>query len=197
MDGINKSDKTMKKKILTLCLLLIFATAGKIDAQKVSLSTNLVDWANFGTANIEAGISVSQHFSITAGGHYNPWEFQTPKGFRMHNQQITGYAGARYWPWYVFSGWWVGAKVQYSDFSRTGIWRPALEEGVSVGGCLSFGYTIMLHKKLNLEFGAGIWGGRHLKYTLYECPECMRVRETGPRNFIYPDEVSVSIMYLF
>lgn len=190
------NDEISMKKI-SLLILLVLGLSHAARAQHISLSTNFVDWANFGTANIEAGISVSQHFSFTAGGHYNPWEFKTAKGAMMYNKQMTGYAGVRYWPWYVFSGWWIEAKAQYSSFGRTGIWRPALEKGESVGGGLSFGYTIMLNKNLNLEFGAGIWGGRHLKYTIYECPVCMRVRETGPRNFIYPDDVSISIMYLF
>lgn len=187
----------MKGKFIILISVFILGISYPAEAQKVSVSTNFVDWANFGTANLEAGLSLSQHLSLFAGGHYNPWEFKTPKGYMMHNQQSTAYAGVRYWPWYVFSGWWLGAKMQYSSFSRTGVWRPALEEGESVGAGLSFGYTIMLHKNLNLEFGAGIWGGRHLKYNLYECPVCMRIRETGARNFIYPDEVSVSIMYVF
>jgi hypothetical protein len=72
-----------------------------------------------------------------------------------------------------------------------------LEEKRSVGGGLSFGYTVMLHEHINLEFGAGLWGGRHLDYTLYECPECMKVRDTGARYFIAPDDVSVSIMFVF
>ena len=42
---------------------------------------------------------------------------------------MTFAAGARWWPWYVFSGWWVGLKGQYSDYVKTGVWRPALEEG--------------------------------------------------------------------
>lgn len=193
---VKLNSDTMKIKILAIALLL-FCAGGKIQAQRVSLSTNLTDWANFGTANLEAGLSVSQHFSILAGGHYNPWTFATKTDYDMINQQTTGYVGARYWPWYVNSGWWIGAKAQYSDARRSGIWRPALEEMKSVGGGISFGYTIMLHKNLNLEFGAGAWGGRHLDYTLYECPKCMRVRKTGPRNFIAMDDVSISLMCVF
>lgn len=183
--------------IILLFSIMFLLKTEVLQAQSFSVSTNIADWANFGTVNLEAGMSVSRHFSIVAGGHYNPWEFQSSKGYDMHNRQTTGYAGARYWPWYVFSGWWVGAKLQYSSFSRTGIWRPALEQGRSLGAGLSLGYTIMLHKNLNIELGAGLWGGRHLEYTLYECPECMRIRENGPRGFISPDEVSLSIMYIF
>ena len=173
----------MKTKAFIIAIMILLSGHFcDVRAQKVSLSTNLIDWANFGTANIEAGLSMSQHFSLMAGAQYNPWEFKTPKG---------------YGPWYVYSGWWIGAKAQYSHSGRTGIWRPALEEKRSVGGGLSFGYTVMLHEHINLELGAGLWGGRHLGYTLYECPECMKVRDTGARYFIAPDDVSVSIMFVF
>jgi len=32
--------------------------------QRNTISTNLVDWANFGTVNAEYGYSLSQHISI-------------------------------------------------------------------------------------------------------------------------------------
>lgn len=103
----------------------------------------------------------------------------------------------RWWPWYVFSGWWISGKAQYSKFSDTGLWRYALNEGTAVGLVLSAGYTLMVSKRVNLEFGIGGWGGRNLKHTLYHCPLCMEIRESGPRNFISIDDVSVSFMYMF
>ena len=184
-------------KLILLCMVLLATGAGTAHAQKASISTNAMDWANFGTVNLEAGVSVAQHFSLMAGLHYNPWEFKTGKDVDLYNKQNTGYFGFRWWPWYVFSGWWFSAKVQMSKFSRTGIWRPALEQGTSMGGGLGFGYTIMLHENVNLEFGAGIWGGRHMSYTLYECPKCMTVRESSPRNFIAPDDLSVTVSFVF
>lgn len=188
----------MKIKVSIIILLTVLCGhLNETQAQKISIGTNLVDWANLGTANLEVGASVSQHFSLMAGARYNPWEFKTPKGFEMYNRQTTGYIGTRYWPWYVFSGWWAGAKVQYSSFSKTGLWRAALEEGKSIGAGLSFGYTVMLHEHVNIEFGAGLWGGRHFEYALYECPRCMQIREIGPKYFIAPDDISVSIMFVF
>ena len=123
----------MKIKVSIIILLTVLCGhLNETQAQKISIGTNLVDWANLGTANLEFGASVSQHFSLMAGAQYNPWELKTPKGFEMYNRQTTGYIGTRYWPWYVFSGWWAGAKVQYSSFSKTGLWRAALEEGKSI-----------------------------------------------------------------
>ncbi len=168
-----------------------------LKAQHVSLSTNIVDWAALGGANLSAGVSVSQHFSLELGGIYNPHSITKDSGLLVRNQQMTGYVGVKYWPWYVFSGWWIGAKAQYSDFSRTGIWRFALEDGKAVGGGLSFGYTLLLTKRLNLDLGLGLWGGQKFERTLYHCPNCMVVRESGPKLFIAPDMLSVSLMYVF
>lgn len=164
----------------------------------MSLSTDLVDWANFGTANLEAGVSLHQHFSVHAGAKYNPWSFKTHNlGLALYNKQTTAYAGFRYWPWYVLSGWWLGAQAQYTDYAETGVWRHALDTGKAIGGGVSFGYTLMLHENLNLEFGAGVWAGRRFEHTLYCCPDCMKVRESGPGNFVALNDISISLMYVF
>ena len=186
----------MKTKTLIINILLLFLCY-RAEAQKVSASTDLVSWAYFGTANAELGVSVAQHFSLMAGARYNPWSFNTRLGNDMYARQTTAYAGVRWWPWYVYSGWWAGAKVQYSDKAETGMWRPALEEKRSLGAGISGGYTLMLHEKVNIEFSAGIWGGRHFEYRLYECPKCMALRTDKPRNFLSLDDLSISIMYIF
>ena len=187
----------MRTKIILLAFLLVFAAGNKCAAQKVSVSTNLVDWAYLWTVNGELGFSVDQHFSVVAGGKVNPWNFEKPNGKDIYNCQSTVYAGARYWPWYVFSGWWMGAKVQYSSFSNTGLFRPELTEGKSVGAGLSAGYTFMINERLNLELGAGFWGGRHFKYNQYDSPEALNLISTAPKNFIAVDNVTIAFMYIF
>ena len=128
----------IKRFVTIICLLL--AVASSVDAQErrtktVALSTDIVDWANLGTVNLEAGVGFSRHMSVTAGAKYNPWSFKTQKvGLQLYNKQTTAYAGLRYWPWYVFSGWWIGAQTQYTQYAETGIWRHALDTGSAVGG---------------------------------------------------------------
>lgn len=194
----------MKKRILTVILILTvispsFRTAAQEGRKtRVALSTDLVDWANFGTVNLEAGVSLHQHFSVHAGAKYNPWNFRTHNlGLALYNKQTTAYAGFRYWPWYVLSGWWIGAQAQYTDYAETGVWRHALDTGKAMGAGVSFGYTLMLHENLNLEFGAGVWAGRRFEHTLYCCPDCMKVRESGPGNFVALNDISISLMYVF
>lgn len=194
----------MKRRILTVILILTvispsFRTAAQESRKtQVALSTDLVDWANFGTVNLETGVSLHQHFSVHAGAKYNPWNFKTHNlGLALYNKQTTAYAGFRYWPWYVLSGWWIGAQAQYTDYAETGVWRHALDTGKAMGGGVSFGYTLMLHENLNLEFGAGVWAGRRFEHTLYCCPDCMKVRENGPGNFVALNDISISLMYVF
>lgn len=187
----------MKTKLFLLAILLMFAAGNECKAQKVSVSTNLTDWAYLWTINGEIGLSVDQHFSLLAGGRANPWNFEKPNGKDIYNCQSTVYAGVRYWPWYVFSGWWMGAKVQYSSFSNTGLLNDKLTEGKGVGAGLSAGYTFMVNERLNLELGAGFWGGRNFKYAQYDSPVTMSPVTTAPKNFIAVDNITVALMYIF
>lgn len=170
---------------------------------KFDISTNLFDWADLGTVNLDFGVALSRHFSFQIGGKYNNWEFANTKGpiFLVKNQQKSGSLGFRYWPWYVFSGWWVSAKAQYCDYSLTGIKDQEFDEGTAVGGGLSTGYSWMLGKHFNLEFGVGFWGGRLLDQNVYGCPgDCYDADDTiksGPRNFLAVNDINISFHWLF
>ena len=198
----------MKRLLLIGVLGLILPLAAS--AQIWTVQTNLLDWAALGTANIELGASVSQHFSLFAGGRYNPWEFHDEVtvidegeeiivDVPVLNQQQAVYLGVKYWPWYVNSGFWIAVKGQYMpSFTNTGIWRAALREGRNgFGGGLSAGYTFMLSKHFNLELGAGAWAGVFQEYGFYGSTKKYDVREEGRKTFIFPDQVSLSFVYVF
>ena len=188
----------MKRLLIIGSLGLMFPLAGS--AQIWTVQTNVLDWAALGTVNAEFGVSLSQHFSLVAGGRYNPWEFEDTKhDVLVRNQQQTAYLGLRYWPWYVNSGFWITAKAQFmASFSNTCIWRPALEEGRNgIGGALSAGYTFMLSKHLNLETGIGAWAGVFQEYSLWDSQKKYSLRESGRKTFILPDQVSLSLVYVF
>ncbi|MBR1926854.1 MAG: DUF3575 domain-containing protein [Bacteroidales bacterium] len=187
----------MRKRLFTLLTALTLCVSAS--AQKWSVQTNALDWLALGTANAEVGMSVSRHFSIMAGGRYNPWELKTgdPEVI-VRNQQRTAYIGVRYWTWYVNSGFWTGIKAQYLDFSNTGIWREALKEGrEGIGGGLSLGYTYMLGKHFNIEASAGAWAGKFKDYHFYSSPEKKHVREEGSKTCLYPDNPAISFVYVF
>ena len=188
----------MKKKVILILAAALFLLPQYSHARRFSLSTNVVDYLNLCTLNLEASCGLNRHWTLNAGVRYNPFTYPRPgDDSQMQNRRQSYELGVRAWPWHVFSGWWIAARCQYSDFSDTGIWRYALNEGKALGASLSFGYTLMLSKHFNMEFGAGVWGGRLLEHNLYHCPQCMRIRESGPKAFIAPDNISVSVMYLF
>lgn len=182
----------IRKTLITFIFLSLPLLAG---AQQFSLSTNTVDYANFGTVNAEASAAVARHFSVNAGVRYNPWSFGKDDG-RMQNKAITASAGFRWWPWNIYSGWWTGARAQWEQYNRGGIRSPETEEGDAYGAALSAGYSLMLHRNFNLDFGIGIWGG-YKTYTVYRCPTCGKVMDEGGKLFVMPSDLLVSLMFTF
>ena len=166
-------------------------------AQELALSTNLMGYLNFGTLNFEASYALARHITVNAGVKYNPFSFPSDKyGDRMQYRQQTYSIGARYWPWYVYSGWWMSAKAQYSEYNTGGIRSAETTEGDRLGAGLTAGYSYMLHPHFNIEVGAGVWVGSD-RYTQYTCPTCGRIVERGDRFFILPNDIIVSFMYVF
>ena len=176
---------------LTLCV------AVPADGRRFSLSTNVIDYLNLGTLNLEASYGFSRHWSMNMGVRYNPFTFRHPAdGTPMQNRKQSYELGARFWPWHVFSGWWVAAKGKYQEYNYGGVFSPETEEGDGYGIGFSAGYSYMLHPNLNLEFGLGFWTGVR-KYTVYDCPACGQVTESGTRGFILPNELLLSLVYVF
>lgn len=195
--------------LFVLALLPVLGVRTECRAQMVSVSTNAVEWANLGTVNGELGVSVAQHFSIHAGMRYNNWTFRKgnpedryfdPEGDsdrQFENRKQAYSLGMRWWPWYVYSGWWFYGRGQYMEYNRGGfLGQRQAEEGDAFGGGVGMGYSHMLSRNLNLEFGAGLWGGV-TKYVVYKCPTCGYVVESGEKFFVLPDDVFVSLVLVF
>ena len=191
--------KTFHKTLLAAVLLMAAHTCmpAPASAQNLALSTNLAGYANFGTLNLEASYAVAQHWSVTAGMRYNPFTF--PGGVEDGPQQFRQRAcslGTRYWPWHIYSGWWMAAKAQYQEYNMGGITSLDTQEGDRFGGGVSGGYTYMLGPHFNVEAGAGIWGGLD-RYARYACPSCGRTLERGNKKFLMLNEVLLSLTYVF
>ena len=154
-------------------------------AQKIAVSSNVLTWVNFGTINADASLSVSRHLTCHAGVNVNPWKFTSPTFMDLKNNQYGGFLGVRYWPWHVYSEWWLGAKLQYKYFDQKGLLSSAQTKGSAFGPGISGGYTIMLSEHVNLDLGLGIWGGGLL------------MKEQDPRAFFFLDNVIVAFEYIF
>lgn len=175
-----------------LVLLLVSVSAF---GQKFSVSTNIVGYMNLGTMNMEVSYAPVRHWSLTAQAKYNPFSFKISDR-PVRNRQQAYSVGARFWPWHIYSGWWVAAKLQYQEYSTGGILSRKTEEGDRWGAGLTAGYTYMIHPRVNLEFGLGFWTGVK-KYAAYDSPVCGLTVESGLKAFILPNDIIIAVSYVF
>lgn len=191
----------MKKLLIIAALAALSVCASHAQAsrssQRWSVGTNLIDYVNFGTFNAEASVAVSRYMTVNASMRYNPWTFRKYERETQLQNRVQQYAlGVRVWPWHIYSGWWFGARAQYQEYNRGGIRRRLTEEGDAFGLGLSLGYTLMLNRNLNMEFGLGGWGG-YKSYVYFEYPRYGKVLETGTAWFLMPNDFLVSLVWIF
>lgn len=187
----------MKRFAIILAVAAFILPSLKSEAQTVSLSTNLLDYACLGTLNADVSYSLSRRWSVTAGARYNPFTFRKgdpDKQFQLRQQSYS--IGARLWPWHTWSGWWFAGKMRYQEYNSGGIRSLETREGDRFGAGLYAGYTYMLTSHLNIEFGLGLWSGLDV-YRCYSCPVCGVTLESGKTHFILPDDIMISLAYVF
>ncbi|MBQ7622349.1 MAG: DUF3575 domain-containing protein [Bacteroidales bacterium] len=182
----------MKNFLAAAAGLFLWVTAG---AQNLSVSTNLLDCLELGTLNLEASCGIGRRWTVNAGVKYNPFSYGSGKS-EFSSRQRSFDAGARFWPWHIYSGWWLGGKLRYQEYSRGGFSGPRTREGDRYGGGVSGGYSFMLTPFMNLDLGVGLWGGFD-RYTVYECQRCGSVAGGGGEFFLLPNDILVTIAFIF
>ena len=186
------------KHIRLLAVAVLLCLPWLSDARRFSISTNVLGYANLGTLNLEASYAFGRRWTVNAGAKYNPWTFREKAGpsGQFQSRQQTWHAGVRFWPWHSYSGWWIAGKVQYQEYNTGGIISRRTEEGDRAGAGVTAGYTYMLHPRFNIEFGIGFWAGMKW-YTEYTCPLCGITSGSGRKGFILPNDIIISLSYVF
>ena len=188
---------TIKFKSTLIGLALAIMIPHALKAQKVSLSTNVLDYACLCTLNAELSYAFSRHWSLVASARYNPFTFRADDPERQFQLRQQSYAvGVRLWPWHIWSGWWFASKVQWQEYNNGGVFSRKTTEGDRVGAGLYAGYSHMLAPHLNLEFGVGLWSGADF-YKTYSCQTCGLTVDQGRRVFVLPDDIVISFAYVF
>ena len=187
----------MRRILMTIFLGIVAFTQLTAQTGRFSISTDILGYARLGTMNLETSYAVSRKWSITAGARYNPFTFHKGDPERQfHYRQQSYSVGARVWPWHIWSGWWFSGKLRYQEYNYGGVVSDKTEEGDRFGFGLYSGYTHMLTSNINLEFGFGMWNGLDI-YTAYSCPSCGFTTDHGNRYFLLPDDVMISLVYVF
>jgi hypothetical protein len=180
-----------------ICALLLFFCCSICYSQKISLSTDVMGWAGLGTMNGEVSYSLARHWGIVVGMKYNPFSYDKGQsGKKFQARQRSYYIGTRYWPWHIYSGWWLVGRLRYQEYNMGGIFSDSTYEGDRLGSGIGFGYTYMLNPHFNIEFGLGLWAG-YDKYTEYECPVCGLTVGKGESFFILPSDILIALAYVF
>ena len=184
-------------RLRILCLVFLISLPFVSHARRFTVSTNLLGYAELGTLNAEASYAVSRRWSLTAGARYNPFIYNKGDALRQFQYKQQSYSiGVRMWPWHTWSGWWLSTKVRYQEYNTGGIFSQDTYEGDRVGMGLYAGYTLMVSRHFNVEFGLGAWGGVDM-YTKYSCPVCGLTVGKGKKGFLLPDDVMISVVYVF
>lgn len=184
------------KKVLINILIMMLLPVTSLFAQKYSVSTNLLQYANLITFNGEVSMSVSRHVSSNMGFRYNPFLYGKSSERYFTNRQRTFNVGINYWPWHIYSGWWFGTRLQYQEYNSGGILSKKTREGDRYGLTASAGYSYMLTPRLNIDFGIGVFGGYDV-YRIYACPVCGVTEKEGKKMFVRPDEVILGLSIIF
>ena len=185
----------MRLRILLSAVLLGLSSA--LYAQKASVSTNLLGYAALGTMNVDASYAISRHWSLQAGLKYNPFTFRKGDASRQFQyRQQSYFVGARMWPWHIWTGWWFASKLRHQEYNMGGLLGRETREGDRVGAGLYSGYSYMLSSHFNIEFGVGFWTGLDM-YRKYSCPMCGITVESGRKAFVLPDDLMISLVYVF
>jgi hypothetical protein len=166
------------------------------DQARLALSQNLADYLFLGTLNADLQYSVHRAWTLQAGAKYNNWTWRHRMDTQFESRQQSYYVGARWWPWYTYSGWWLGGRLQYREYNRGGLFSQETEEGDAFGIGASGGYSVHVNRWLNVDFGLGVWGGM-TKYVTYACPYCGKRLDEGAKPFFLPDEARIALEFIF
>ena len=161
------------------------ATGVAAFAPKFAFRANVADLLNGATLGVEASVGFTRHWSADADVRYNPY-------FDALRKRSLG-VGARFWPWYVYSGLWLSGKARYQEYSMSSHYTS---EGDRYGASFAAGYSRMLGRHLNFDLGLGLWGG-YETYSVYECETCGRIRERGAKYFLLPDSFILAFTLVF
>ncbi len=163
---------------------------------RLSLSGNIADILFLGTLNAGLQYSVHRSWTLGLGTRYNNWTWRPRREDQFEARQQTYYVGARWWPWYTYSGWWAGGRIQYQEYNRGGFVSPVTEEGDAFGLSFGGGYAVHVNHWLNVDLGMYGWGGL-TRYVTYACPSCGKRMDEGVKTFFLPDELRIALQFIF
>ncbi|MDL2221468.1 DUF3575 domain-containing protein [Parabacteroides sp. OttesenSCG-928-N08] len=182
-----------------LAVLLCIILAGKISAQSVALKTNLL-YDLTTSPNIGVEMGVNRHITIDVSVGTNPWMFPDNKSL----QHVKLQTEFRYWPLERMFGHFFGVythQIRYDlrkfDYIPSMIEENHRFDGIGFGGGISYGYSLYLSPRWNLEFVLG-GGFTYLEYDKHQYGTEGTAEYLGRfrTNYFGVNRIGVSIVYI-
>lgn len=188
---------------LPIAALLMSGFWEVVNAQKVSLSTNLLYWSTT-TPNVGLDIKISRNSSVSLNGGFNPFKFSTKQSGisdtkvcrkLSHWSVLPEY---RYWFCKSFERLYVGTFAMYGKYNIEGLRLFSMGEyrykGSGAGCGLSFGYQWAIGGRLGLDAGLGL-GYLNLKYDKFNPGKCGKLVSRTNKNLFGPIKANLSFKY--
>ncbi len=188
------------KRLLFILLLAIFGFAVKAEAQQVALKTNALYWATT-TPNLGLEVGLGKRTTIDIMGGYNPFTLNKELNQKVKHWSVM--PEFRYWFCERFQGHHLGLHTGYMFYNVGAIripFQPAETmlnryQGWATGVGLSYGYTWILGKRLNLEASIGL-GYAYTKFDVYECKNCGDYKGPGEKHYVGPTKLALNLIYM-
>lgn len=189
----------MKKLILGIFL---FAWGGisTAKAQEIATKTNLLYWAT-STPNLGLELGLGKQTTLELVGGYNPWTFNKDTNKKIKHWMVM--PEFRYWMCERFNGHFFGLHSGYAYYNIGGVRFPFMSkstkehryQGWATGVGLSYGYSWIIGKRLNIEASFGL-GYIYTNYDKYECATCGDHKGSYDKHYLGPTKAAVSLIYI-
>ncbi len=178
-----------------LGFLFYICTVSTICAQQIAVKSNIVYDAT-ATLNVGAEYAINKKISIDLSGNYNGWNMGD-KSWKHWLIQPEG----RYWLYESFNGHFFGIHAMYLDYDVSRMELPFIDferrnhyKGTAYGGGVTYGYSLYITPRFNIEFSAGIG------YLNFEYDKTVIRTETlegrFKKSYFGPTKLGISVIYI-
>ena len=188
------------RRFVTLAVIFLLAFSATASAQRVAVKTNALYLAT-ATPNVGFEFAMAPRWTFEIAGGYNPWTYDAEENIKAKHFLVT--PEFRYWFCERFQGHHLGLHTGYMFYNVGAIRIPFQPvetkfnryQGWATGVGLSYGYTWILGKRLNLEASIGV-GYAYTKYDIYECKNCGDYKGPGEKHYVGPTKLALNLIYM-
>jgi hypothetical protein len=167
-----------------------------------ALKTNVLHGEAGLAPNLYGEVGLGRRTSLEAGFARNGWNRNGTVGNnrKLIHGGVTG--DFRWWPCERFNGHFFGAHAFWRFYNVGGHDIPFVNfereyryEGTAIGGGVSYGYSLPVAPRWNVEFNVGV-GAARMSYRQYGCDKCGTLKDTVTKTYFGPTRAGITLTFL-